>query len=128
MPVVRRIFDLIVQSASVNGTKKELEDEDIPNPQGGRSWCVTSRERMPVQEPAKCAPSHWKSRCGLTCQMCSFNPKRLEDGLRRMVEKERSVLRGNPEEEAKTWAKRLAEVEHKRSGFQDIVAGRAHHS
>jgi hypothetical protein len=39
-----------------------------------------------------------------------------------MVEKERSVLRGNPEEEAKTWAKRLAEVEGKRSGFQDMAA------
>ena len=32
------------------------------------------------------------------------------------------MLRGNPEEEAKTWAKRLAEVERKRSGFQDMAA------
>jgi hypothetical protein len=51
-----------------------------------------------------------------------LNPKRLEDGLRRMVEKERSVFQGNPEEEAKTWAKRLAKVERKRSGFQDGAA------
>ena len=51
-----------------------------------------------------------------------LNPERLELGLRKMVEKERSVLRGNPEEEAKTWAKRLAEVERKRSGFQDMAA------
>ena len=39
MPVVRRIFDLIAQSASVTGTKKKLEAEGIPNPQGGKSWC-----------------------------------------------------------------------------------------
>jgi chromosome segregation ATPase len=39
-----------------------------------------------------------------------------------MVERERSVLRGNPEDEAKTWAKRLSEVERKRSGFQDMAA------
>jgi chromosome segregation ATPase len=51
-----------------------------------------------------------------------LNPERLESGLRRMVERERSVLRGNPEDEAKTWAKRLSEVERKRSGFQDMAA------
>ena len=39
MPVVRRIFDLIAESASVNGTKKKLEAEGIPNPQGGKRWC-----------------------------------------------------------------------------------------
>ena len=39
MPVVRRIFDLIGESASVNGTKKKLEAEGIPNPQGGKRWC-----------------------------------------------------------------------------------------
>ena len=32
------------------------------------------------------------------------------------------MLRGNPEDEAKTWAKRLAEVDRKRSGFQDLAA------
>ena len=51
-----------------------------------------------------------------------LKPERLNRGLRKMVEKERSVLRGNPEEEAKTWAKRLAEVERKRSSFQDMAA------
>jgi Recombinase zinc beta ribbon domain len=47
-----------------------------------------------------------------------LEPERLKRGLRKMVEKERSVLRGNPEEEAK----RLAEVERKRSSFQDMAA------
>jgi chromosome segregation ATPase len=51
-----------------------------------------------------------------------LNPGRLEAGLKRMVEEERSLLRGNAEEEAKTWAKKLAEIERKRSGFQDMAA------
>jgi site-specific DNA recombinase len=273
MPVVRRIFDLIVQSASVTGTKKKLEAEGIPNPQGGRSWCKSTihlivrddvylphsfeeiqklvtpevatkldpkesygvwwfnRRRTTTTQTAEAGESgrryrkhvkiearpreewiavpvvnagiprevvemareaikdrlptppsaarFWElSRGVLHCGCCGarmngeqdrprangpcyhyyrcnkrhqqgkdacpgarkvrsepleeqvwalvsvvlLNPKRLEDGLRRMVEKERSVLRGNPEEEAKTWAKRLAEVERKRSGFQDMAA------
>jgi hypothetical protein len=50
IPVVRRIFDLIVESASVNGTKKKLEAEGIPNPQAERDLGVSvwrpSREML----------------------------------------------------------------------------------
>ena len=52
-----------------------------------------------------------------------LEPERLKRGLRKMVEKERSVLRGNPEEEAK----RLAEVERKEQ-FPGHGGGRTHHS
>jgi site-specific DNA recombinase len=274
MPVVRRIFDLIAQSASVRGTKKRLEAEGIPNPQGGKSWCkrtihlivrddvylphsfeeiqnlvtpevtaklnpeesygiwwfnrrrttttqtavagdnghrqyrkhvkiearpreewiavpvvnsgipreVVEMAREAIKDRPPSPPSAtrvWElSRGVLYCGCCGvrmngeqdrpkpdgpryhyyrcnkrhqqgkdacpdarkvraeplegqvwalvsdvlLNPEQLENGLKRMVERERSVLRGNPEEEAKTWAKRLAEVERKRSGFQDMAA------
>jgi site-specific DNA recombinase len=273
MPVVRRIFDLIVESASVNGTKKKLEAEGIPNPQGGKRWCkrtihlivrddvylphsfeeiqklvtpeVTAKlnpresygvwwfnrrrtttsqiteagengrryrkhvkvETRPREEwiavpvvnsgiprevvemardaikdrlpNSPAAARVWElSRGVLHCGCCGarmngeqsrlradgpcyhyyrcnkrhqqgkdacpegrkvraepleeqvwtlvsevlLEPERLKRGLTKMVEKERSVLRGNPEVEAKTWAKRLAEVERKRSGFQDMAA------
>jgi site-specific DNA recombinase len=275
MPVVRRIFNLIVESASVTGTKKKLEAEGVPNPRGGKSWCkrtihlivrddvylphsceeiqnlvtpevaarldpeefygvwwfnrrrttttqtaeagengrryrkhvkiearpreewiavpvvnsgipreVVEMAREAIMDRPPSPPSAarvWElSRGVLYCGCCGarmngeqdrpradgpcyhyyrcnkrhqqgkdacpdarkvraepleeqvwalvsdvlLNPERLENGLRRMVERERSVLRGNPEEEAKTWAKRLAEVEHKRSGFQDMAAER----
>jgi hypothetical protein len=104
MPVVRRIFDLIVESASVNGSKKKLEAEGIPNPR-------RKVRAEPLEEQV------W----ALVSEVL-LEPERLKRGLRKMVEKERSVLRGNPEEEAKTWAKRLAEVERKRSSFQDMAA------
>ena len=78
---------------------------------------ATSRARMPVREAAKCAPSHWSEVWALVSEVL-LEPERLKRGLRKMVEKERSVLRGNPEEEAK----RLAEVERKRSSFQDMAA------
>jgi site-specific DNA recombinase len=273
MPVVRRIFDLIVEGASVNGAKKRLEAQGVPNPQGGKSWCkrtfrlivhddvylsrgfeeiqklvtpevaaklnpedsygvwwfnrrrvVTNqtaeagengrryrkhvkietrpkeewiavpvvdagiprevaemarqaiKDRLPTpasatrfwelsrgilhcgcfgarmnaerDRPRPDGPFYNYYRCNKRHQegkhACPegrkaraepleervwalvsdvlLNPQQLESGLKRMVEEERSVLRGNPEDEAKTWAKRLAEVDRKRSGFQDLAA------
>jgi site-specific DNA recombinase len=47
---------------------------------------------------------------------------RLREGLERMVEGEREGLRQAPGQEAKTWLDRLAEVDRKRSNFQDMAA------
>jgi site-specific DNA recombinase len=54
-------------------------------------------------------------------EVCSWlkNPERLRTGVESYVEQER---RGDPEGEMRLWAKRLAEVDAKRSRFQDMAA------
>ena len=51
------------------------------------------------------------------------SPDLLREGLERMIEEEEeSTLCGNPDRETKTWLSKLAEVDRKRSGFQDMAA------
>jgi hypothetical protein len=47
------------------------------------------------------------------------NPERLRAGVQSYIEQER---RGDPEGEMRLWAKRLAEVDVKRSRYQDMAA------
>ena len=49
-------------------------------------------------------------------------PDRLQAGLEKLIEEERAALRGNPDRESGTWAKKLAEVDRKRSAYQDQQA------
>jgi site-specific DNA recombinase len=50
------------------------------------------------------------------------DPERLRLGLERMIERERSKVSRAPEREAALWAKRLEQIERKRSSFQDMAA------
>jgi len=50
------------------------------------------------------------------------DPERLRADLERVVEHERRSMRGDPELEATAWVDKLAEVERKRGGFQDMAA------
>ena len=50
------------------------------------------------------------------------DPSRLRAGLNELIDKERRALRGNPERETKAWAKKLADVDRKRSAYQDQQA------
>jgi chromosome segregation ATPase len=50
------------------------------------------------------------------------NPKRLREGLEEMIERERDEVRGDPDREAKAWAKKLAAAVDKRSRLQDMAA------
>ncbi|MBD0328108.1 MAG: recombinase family protein, partial [Pyrinomonadaceae bacterium] len=50
------------------------------------------------------------------------NPGRLRAGLEQMIEEERGRIHGNPERETKVWLDELAEVDHRRSSFQDMAA------
>lgn len=50
------------------------------------------------------------------------NPEQLRSDLERMIEIEREGLRGDPDREAKTWLRKLAETDRKRSGYQDMAA------
>lgn len=52
------------------------------------------------------------------------DPEQLRSDLDTMIKikLERDALRGDPEREAKVWLDKLAETEHKRSGFQDMAA------
>jgi len=43
-------------------------------------------------------------------------------GLERMIDEERSALRGDPTREAREWARKMAEADHKISRFQDMAA------
>lgn len=49
-------------------------------------------------------------------------PARLQAGLEKLIEEERAALRRNPDREVKAWAKKLAEVDRKRSAYQDQQA------
>ena len=50
------------------------------------------------------------------------DPERLRAGLEETIEEERRGLRGDPERDTKVWLEKLAETDHKRSGFQDMAA------
>jgi site-specific DNA recombinase len=50
------------------------------------------------------------------------SPDVLRTGLERLIEEERSVACGNPNGEAEVWANMLAEVDRKRSAYQDQQA------
>jgi hypothetical protein len=50
------------------------------------------------------------------------DPEQLWADLERALEQERRDRRGDPEREAKAWHDKLAEVDRKRSGFQDMAA------
>src|SRR5215208_1864226 len=48
--------------------------------------------------------------------------ERLRAGLDELIEEERRGMRGNPDKEAEAWVKKLAEVDSKRSAYQDQQA------
>jgi hypothetical protein len=51
------------------------------------------------------------------------NPAQLRADLDAMIEQERrDALRGDPDQETKLWADKLAEVERKRARYQDMAA------
>ena len=50
------------------------------------------------------------------------DPEQLREDLERFVERERQGARGNLGREAAAWLERIAEVDRKRSGFQDMAA------
>jgi site-specific DNA recombinase len=50
------------------------------------------------------------------------DPKRLREGLEELIERERDEVRGDPDREAKAWAKKLAAAVDKRSRLQDMAA------
>ena len=51
-----------------------------------------------------------------------LNPEALREGFDEMMRRERTGNHGNPEAEAAIWLDRLADVERKRSSFQDMAA------
>ena len=51
-----------------------------------------------------------------------MDPERLAEGLDEMIVREREALRGDPDQQAKAWAEKLAEVSTKRAKFQDMAA------
>jgi site-specific DNA recombinase len=50
------------------------------------------------------------------------NPERLRAGLDEMIEQERAGMRGDPDQEAASWLKRLSEVEQERRGYLRFAA------
>jgi hypothetical protein len=50
------------------------------------------------------------------------NPERIRMDLERMIDEERSALRGDPTREAREWGRKMAEADHKISRFQDMAA------
>jgi hypothetical protein len=50
------------------------------------------------------------------------DPGRLKAGLDEMIEQERAGLRGDPDQEAKTWLEKLSEVDQERRGYLRLAA------
>jgi hypothetical protein len=50
------------------------------------------------------------------------DPERLRADLERMIEMERTATRGNPDQEAKAWHDKLAEVDAERRGYLRLAA------
>jgi site-specific DNA recombinase len=75
-----------------------------------------------------CANSHKPRADKVEPEVWSFvsnllkTPDLLRTGLERLIEVERRAARGNPNREAEAWAKKLSEVERKRSAYQDQQA------
>jgi hypothetical protein len=59
----------------------------------------------------------WKAVSGIL-----KDPEQLRADLERMIKLECEGRRGDPEREAKGWRDKLAEVDRKRSGFQEMAA------
>jgi site-specific DNA recombinase len=50
------------------------------------------------------------------------DPERLKAGLEEMIEQERAGLRGDPDQEAKSWLAKLSEVDQERRGYLRLAA------
>src|SRR5215211_5137895 len=50
------------------------------------------------------------------------DPGRLKAGLEELIEQERAGLRGDPDQEAKTWLEKLSEVDQERRGYLRLAA------
>ena len=50
------------------------------------------------------------------------DPEQLRADLEEMIKRERGSMRGDPEKEAETWLRKLAEADRKRSSYQDLAA------
>lgn len=68
----------------------------------------------------KIEPRVWEFVSGLL-----KDPERLRTGLEEMIERERDGMRGDPGQEAKAWADKLVESEHKRNKYQEMFAADA---
>jgi hypothetical protein len=62
-------------------------------------------------------PRVWDLISGLLKQ-----PQRLKAGLEEMIERERARLRGDPDQEAKTWLEKLSDVDQERRGYLRLAA------
>jgi hypothetical protein len=72
----------------------------------GKSW------RADVIEPLV-----WAHVCKVL-----VDPGRLQAGLERLLEAERAQAYGNPDKEVRECTRKIAAIERKRSGFQDMAA------
>ena len=88
----------------------------LPLPQANRDGAeaCSHRKRHRADEVE---PRVWNLVAGLL-----KDPERLKSGLEEMIEQERAGLRGDPNQEAKSWLERLAEVYEERRGYLRLAA------
>jgi site-specific DNA recombinase len=88
-------------------------------------YCCTHRSKHGTDA---CANAHRPRACDLEEPVWDLvsgllkDPGRLRAGLERLIEEERRSTRDDPNKEAQTWAKKLAEVDRKRGAYQDQQA------
>jgi site-specific DNA recombinase len=88
-------------------------------------YCCSQRNRYGLDV---CANSHRPRAGELEATVWNLisgllkDPARLRAGLEELIEEERRAVRGNPDKVAEAWAKKLAEVDSKRSAYQDQQA------
>ena len=126
----RRFWELTGGIAYCGGCGKTMCANHSTKTKKGRIYtydyyCCSQRNRY---GPDVCANSHrpragelegtvWNLISGLL-----KDPARLRAGLEELIEEEQRAMRGNPDREAEAWAKKLAEVDSKRSAYQDQQA------
>src|SRR5918992_2396242 len=113
----RPVVMVAKQRAARREEKAALLREGVRQRPGGRRMGVPPH-KCPTAGPKLHPRGRGRGRAS------SKRPKkvRLRLGLERMIERERSAVSRAPEREAALWAKRLEQLERKRSSFQDMAA------
>lgn len=144
MAVVRRIFRMLaLEGASLNSIIRKLEAEGVPNPSGGRHWYKRNikayvlndvyrphsfEEVESLVSPEVAARLDKSKSYGIwwyNCRRTALSTTSEIGPEGRIYRKKHHVasgLRGDPEREVKVWLNKLASLDHKRSGYQEMAA------
>lgn len=92
----------------------------MPSTNGSKSAILYAR--VSTEEQAKHRAPDMEAEVWDLVSTLIQNPEELRRGLDAMIEEERNLARGNPDEEWRAWSKKLSEVEDERRGYLRLAA------